>query len=141
MLTAVARRLKQLDKDASEAERVRILAFKQIGELLGPAEFGRNNPNGSNQYAKVDKSPHRNLSTSKPSIEKKRDYQARTIKDHWVAVEPLVEEMKKPSVNAVMREIKRLTSKLSNTPDGVNQHNKEVKLPGSNLTSRDQSET
>ncbi|MDQ3539792.1 MAG: hypothetical protein M3440_03825, partial [Chloroflexota bacterium] len=55
MLTAVARRLKQLDKDASEAERVRIFAFRQIGELLGPAEFGRNNPNGSNQYAKVDK--------------------------------------------------------------------------------------
>jgi hypothetical protein len=26
--------------------------------------------------AKVDKSPHSNLSTSKPSIEKKRDYQA-----------------------------------------------------------------
>ncbi len=59
----MARRLKHLDKDASEAQRVRILAFSQIGALLGESVFGRNNPNGSNQYAKEDKLPNGNLSS------------------------------------------------------------------------------
>ncbi len=50
MLTAVVRRLRQLDKDASEAERTRVLAFRRIGELLGPAKQSGNNVSGVNQY-------------------------------------------------------------------------------------------
>jgi hypothetical protein len=105
MLTAVARRLKQLDKDASEAGRVRIFAYNQIGELLGPAlpNGGVVNPYGSNQYKKVDVS--QDGDTSKSGVARNRDYQCRTIKQHWDKVEPIVEAMKKPSVNAVMREI------------------------------------
>jgi len=55
---------------------------------------------------------------SKPQAEKDRDWQARTINQHWVTVEPIVEAMKRPSVNAVMREIKRITSRMEAAPDG-----------------------
>lgn len=119
MLTAVVKRLRQLDQDAAEAERTRILAFKRIGDLLGPAQRGgERNPLGSNQYAKVDNSQHLELSTPKPKQEQQRDWQARKVAEHWDEIEPILETMKKPSVNAVMREIKRVTSRLEQTPDG-----------------------
>ncbi len=104
MLTAVVRRLKQLDKDASEAERVRIFAFRQIGELLGPAKPGNPRPSGANQYTGPElMSQPCDISSGPSGVARNRDYQCRTIKQHWDAVEPLLAKMKKPSPKAVMR--------------------------------------
>lgn len=120
MLMAVVRRLRQLDADAAEAERVRILAFRRIGDLLGPAK-----PNGGvvNTYGRAGKPDvigfeDVNPITPKPQAEKHRDWQARKVAENWDKVEPLIADMKKPSINAVMREIKRMESKLTEVPDG-----------------------
>jgi hypothetical protein len=104
-LAAVITRLRQLNEDTAEAERLRIFTYKCIGELLPPPERGGDrNPNGVNQHNKEVKLLPGNLTSRDQSISS-RNYKCHTIKDHWESVEPLVEEMKKPSVNAVMREI------------------------------------
>lgn len=120
MLTAVVKRLRQLDADAAEAERTRILAFKRIGELLGPAKRGgaEANPFGRAGKPKETNSQHQELVPPKPKPEQQRDWQARKVAENWDRVEPLLADMKKPSINAVMREIKRMESKLTEVPDG-----------------------
>ena len=75
-------------------ERVRIFAFNQIGELLGPAvRGGDRNPFGRSGRPEIKSKPYDLI--SKPQAEKDRDWQARTINHHWVAVEPIVEAMKR----------------------------------------------
>lgn len=41
ILIGVAKRLRQIGRDATEAEKSRTLAMQRYGELLGPAEMGR----------------------------------------------------------------------------------------------------
>jgi hypothetical protein len=105
MLTAVARRLKQLDKDASEAQRARVYVLKRRGELLPPpVRGGDRNPFGRSGRPEIN-SQHEELISTKPKQQQQLDWQAHKVVEHWDAVEPLLAKMKKPSPNAVMRGI------------------------------------
>jgi DNA methylase len=117
-LLAVAKRLDQLDAESSEAHRLRVRAYRRIGELLGAPVYGRNNPNGVNQYAGEDKSQPRDLSSTLDGSAKNRRYHARLIDRHWDLVAPRLPTMKRPTIAAVLREIGRLTAKLDPIPDG-----------------------
>ncbi len=61
MLTAVAKRLKQLRQDAAETERVRILTFKRIGDLIGPAEQTGNNKHGRAGKPEIELENHNSI--------------------------------------------------------------------------------
>ncbi len=115
LLAGMDKRLKQLGEDASEVQRARVYVLKRRGELLPPPVRG--NPQRTNQYTAPAMSQHEDIA-KKPKQQRQLDWQAHKVVEHWDAVEPLLAKMKKPSPNAVMREIKRITSKLSNTPDG-----------------------
>lgn len=115
-LAALEKRFKQLGQNAARIQRLKILALKRIGELLGPAKPG--NPSGTNQYTSRAMLEDSNIANPAPIQERQRVWQARKIAENWPVVAPVVEEMKNPSVNSVMREIKRMESKLTDVPDG-----------------------
>jgi hypothetical protein len=112
-LAAVIKRQRQIDEDTAEAERLRILIFKQIGDLLPEPQRGNPRP----ETGRSSNSQHEEIE-NKPRQESQREWQCRRIAGYWDKVESAVEKMKKPSVNAVLREIKRLTSRLEVAPDG-----------------------
>jgi N6-adenosine-specific RNA methylase IME4 len=102
-LRAVAARLKQLNSESAEAERLRIRTFNRLGELLGPVTIF--NPKRNNQHGAT--SEDSDVAASLPQSERDRRWQARTIHEHWPVLEPMLLTMKKPSISAVLNVIKR----------------------------------
>jgi hypothetical protein len=107
VFTAIAKRLKQLGEDAAEAERARILLYIRRGELLDDPKPGNPRPEtgrGSTSLAsEVD---------PKSQAEMDRDWLSRTIKTHKTFVVSIIDDMKKPSIRGILREIKRITSRM-----------------------------
>lgn len=100
LLVAVGKRLKQLGKDASEAERTRVMTLVRIGELLGKAQRGGDRRSEEFKSEKQDLKP----------AEKNRRHTARLLAEFEALVK---EELAKDKPISLSRLIKICQRKRS----------------------------
>jgi hypothetical protein len=98
VLVAVAKRLRQIGQDATEAERSRIMAMQRYGELLPPAketQGGKGMPEGeSRETPRLSKA------------EQDRRYQARLLAEQKAAADAAAAKQK-TSLNQAVKEARR----------------------------------
>ena len=116
-LAAVERRWKQIGKDVTEVQRTRIYVFRRLGQLYKKARQGNPRPSGANQYTKPEVTSSWDEVTSISQVESNRRWASHKIDDNWEKIEPVLSQIKNPSVKGVVREILRMEAKAP-TADG-----------------------
>ncbi len=97
-LVAVSRHLRKLGEDASEVEKSRVLTMQRVGELLGPAERGRDDmpagPGRGHKTVSVIDDTVLPQSHPKPRAQRDLDYQCRLLAQEKDAVKRALEPAK-----------------------------------------------
>jgi 16S rRNA G966 N2-methylase RsmD len=115
VLVAVAKRLRQIGQDATEAERTRIIAMQRYGELLGPPKPGA--PQGNSNASKTT-SENQDIVLSK--AERDRRAQARLLAEQKAAADAAAARQK-TSLNQAIKEARhaRQEQQASETAAGT----------------------